>query len=324
MKNEQLKATIKKIIKSNSILWHFYNFFHNIYYKYFYIPTLFKKFNNIPKLELCVMGSQEPSLAHPVSQLATVAQCLEQEYAYWCAEMRSPKRINRKQWEFVYILAALKNFNCIKKGMKGLGFGCGQEQLPAVFVKHGCDIVATDQDVEHALEQGWVKTSQHANELEGLNYKGIVSHTLFKEHVQFRNIDMNSIPDNLIGFDFLWSSCAFEHLGSIEHGLKFVQDAMKCLKPGGIAVHTTEFNLSSNTDTFESPTLSIFRKQDMEKLVTQLTKLGHNVTPFNWHSGSLCIDNYIDLPPYNSYLKLDLFSYTCTSIGIVIRKSLAN
>ena len=47
MKNEQLKATIKKIIKTNSILWHFYNFFHNIYYKYFYIPTLFKKFNNI-------------------------------------------------------------------------------------------------------------------------------------------------------------------------------------------------------------------------------------------------------------------------------------
>jgi cyclopropane fatty-acyl-phospholipid synthase-like methyltransferase len=35
---------------------------------------------------------------------------------------------------------------------------------------------------------------------------------------RFRRADMNAMPDTLGQFDFVWSACAFEHLGSIRQG----------------------------------------------------------------------------------------------------------
>ncbi len=219
MNGNQIVKALKNTVKTNAITWNIFIFFYNIYHKAVYIPSLFKKFKKEVPPFVCIQGSVEPTLKHPVSQLATVTQCLEDEYAYWCHEMRSPKRINRKQWEFVYILSALNACGCLKKGSKGLGFGCGQEQLPAVFVKHGCTVVATDQDMETASMQGWVQTDQHVNALEQINHTGIISYDTLIKNIRFRNVDMNLIPDDLTDFDFIWSSCAFEHLGSIEKGL---------------------------------------------------------------------------------------------------------
>jgi hypothetical protein len=87
---------------------------------------------------------------------------------------------------------------------------------------------------------------------------------------------MNHIPSHLADrFDFCWSTCSFEHLGSLEHGLRFVENSIGTLKVGGIAVHTTEFNLSSDADTLESPNLSVYRRRDIEKLVKALEQAGH-------------------------------------------------
>jgi len=60
---------------------------------------------------------------------------------------------------------------------------------------------------------------------------------------------MNAAPSDLSDFDFCWSASAFEHFGSIDQGLAFIERIIECLKPGGRAVHTTELNVSSNDDT---------------------------------------------------------------------------
>ncbi len=78
---------------------------------------------------------------------------------------------------------------------------------------------------------------------------------------------MNDIPGDLEGFDFNWSSCSFEHLGSIEKGINFLMNQLKTLKPGGWAVHTTEFNVSSDDKTIESGDTVVYRKKDIEKAV---------------------------------------------------------
>jgi hypothetical protein len=57
------------------------------------------------------------------------------------------------------------------------------------------------------------------------------------------------------------------------------------LKPGGIAVHTTAFNMSSNTHTFESAGLSLYRRRDLEAAIERLESAGHNVEPIDWHQG---------------------------------------
>ena len=134
---------------------------------------------------------------------------------------------------------------------------------------------------------------------------------------------MNNIEPDLVDFDFNWSSCCFEHLGSIEAGLQFVVNAVeKTLRVGGIAVHTTEYNLSSNDATVESGDTVIFRNRDILELVNRLRDRGHIVQPLVVAPNSHHLDFHIDMPPYlhNPHLKLLLWSHVATSAGIVVRR----
>ena len=265
----------------------------------------------------------EPSLVFPTSQLCTESQFREAVYAEWCRELKEERLLHRKQWEFVFILQVLKQNGMLTEGRRGLGFGCGKEPLAAMMAHLGANVVATDLSAATAAGHGWIETAQHAAALEDLNERGICDAHRFRERVQFRSEDMNAISPDLEGFDFVWSSCAFEHLGSIAHGLRFVENAMRCLAPGGIAVHTTEFNLTSNYHTLQSPDLVIFRKHDIEDLVRRLQLAGHEVFPLNLNPGSRELDRHVDLPPYKPqpHLRLLLDRYVITSIGLIVRRA---
>jgi hypothetical protein len=133
---------------------------------------------------------------------------------------------------------------------------------------------------------------------------------------------MNRISPGLLNFDFVWSSCAFEHLGSIRHGLEFVVNAMRCLRSGGVAVHTTEFNLTSNYHTIEVHNLVVFRRYDLEQLIRTLEQAGHAVASLNLNPGSGPLDRYVDLPPYRNdpQLRLRMDRYVFTSIGLIVER----
>jgi len=265
-----------------------------------------------------------PELQHPVSQLCTSDQMLTPLYDSWCRKMHSPPRFSRKQWEFVYILQALSQAGCLAPGKSGLGFGCGREPLVGLMAKYGCDVLATDLDSSAASEQGWVDTGQHAGSL-GLLYdraKEFCRRDEFYKRVQFRNVDMNQIPEDLHDqFDFVWSACCFEHLGSLRHGMDLVLNSCRCLKPGGVAVHTTEFNLSSKTDTIETPSCSVYRESDIRQLIGELQAAGYDVAPLNLNTGDSPVDRHIDVPPFgfSPHLKLLLEGTVVTSIGLIIR-----
>jgi 2-polyprenyl-3-methyl-5-hydroxy-6-metoxy-1,4-benzoquinol methylase len=268
-------------------------------------------------------GLPEPSLRDISSQLCTASQCVDDRYRRWCREMKSPARLARKQWEFVYTLEALSQAGMLAPGRRGLGFGCGGEPLSAVMAKHGSTVLATDLNTTEATEKGWVATNEHAATLDALNSYGICDAPRFSEFVSFEFADMNAIPERFTGaFDFVWSCCAFEHLGSIRHGLDFVKNAARCLKPGGVAVHTTEFNLSSNDETLEDPGCVIFRKRDMETLRGELESDGYRVAPCNFNPGKQPVDRHIDAPPYSPspHLKIKLDKYIATSIGLIVSK----
>ena len=268
-------------------------------------------------------GSPEPSLERITSQLCTASQCVEDRYRYWCREMKSPARLARKQWEFVFALDALAQAGMLAPGRRGLGFGCGGEPLSAVMAKHGSTVLATDLSTEEAAGKGWIATNEHASNLEALNSYGICDARLFAERVSFEFANMNAIPEKFVGaFDFVWSCCAFEHLGSIRHGLDFVKNSARCLKSGGVAVHTTEFNLSSNDETLQDPGCVIFRKRDMETLRDELEADGYHVAPFNFNPGQRPVDQHIDAPPYaaSPHLKIMLEGYVATSIGLIVRR----
>ena len=132
---------------------------------------------------------------------------------------------------------------------------------------------------------------------------------------------MTAIADDLVNFYFVWSTCAFEHLGSIEAGLAFVEQAMNCLVPGGIAVHTTEFNLDSYEHTTLSGGTVAYRSRDLVELEERLAEAGHAMAPFHEGArGSGIFDYLIDVPPNHfGTLIVRLGDYRITPAIVVVR-----
>jgi 2-polyprenyl-3-methyl-5-hydroxy-6-metoxy-1,4-benzoquinol methylase len=263
-----------------------------------------------------------PTLAEPVSQLCTAAQFDEPAFKALVTAFRAAPGHHRKLWEHVYIMLVLASQGMIGPGRKALGFGCGRERIPSLLASMGTEVLATDAPEQETFNQGWATTNQHANRVTDLLYKGLVRPAEFEKLVTFRAVDMNAIPSDLDGqFDCCWSSCSLEHLGSLQHGLDFIENSLRALRPGGIAVHTTEFNLTSNVETIETPGLSIYRRHDIEALASRLTMQGHEVLPLNFNPGDTPVDEVVDVPPYSKpHLKLAVGSLTLTWIGIAVRR----
>lgn len=256
------------------------------------------------------------------SNLCNQAQLESERFRYWASRMTNHYRLHRKLWELCYIAQALDERGMLQPGKRGLGFGVGREPLAELFACHGCEVVATDQSPEQAQQGGWVATAQHAASLAALNERGICPPDQFQRLASFRYVDMNAIPADLRGFDFTWSSCAFEHLGSIERGMQFIENQMHCLKPGGVAVHTTEYNVFSNDDTIDNNDfLVLFRRRDLEALARRLRRCGHTID-LDFTLGTQVADTHIDLPPYvhPHCLKIQWDRFVTTSIGLIVEK----
>ncbi len=264
------------------------------------------------------------------SALCTQEQLESDVFTGWAERLRpawdhgkSGKKVllHRKLWEWLFAVQALHERGLLAPGKRGLGFGVGREPLAALFASFGCEIVATDLDPERAHQAGWVGTHQHASALDHLNEYGLCDPAVFAKNVSYRSVDMNHIPAELGGFDFTWSSCAFEHLGSVVHGQEFLLEQMKCLKPGGFGVHTTEFNLSSNTKTVDFFHTVLFRRRDIDWLVEELRKDNHLVE-LDLDPGTGLADGHIDAPPYSEvHLRVRLEEFVTTSIGLIVRKN---
>jgi 2-polyprenyl-3-methyl-5-hydroxy-6-metoxy-1,4-benzoquinol methylase len=245
-------------------------------------------------------------------------------FRHWCNKLGETPNFHRKQWEFVYVMQALWERGCIAEDKNGLVFAVGTEPLPAMFAGFGCNILATDIFPEKGIEMGWTNANQLCFGLESLNTRQLCDEENFARRIKYRPVDMNDIPDDLQNFDFNWSSCSFEHLGSLEKGFAFLKNQMKTLKPGGWAVHTTEYNVSSNDETQENESTVIYRHRDIEKIVTELRNEGHFVEELDYSLGGLPEDFAVDVEPHQQkiHLKLQVDKYIVTSIGLIIQKKL--
>ena len=172
-----------------------------------------------------------------------------------------------------------------------------------------------------AANAGWTCSGQHAQVLEDLNRREICPPDQFAARVRFETVDMQAIPASLRDFDFTWSACALEHLGSVASGQDFIMESLQTLRPGGVAVHTTEFNVDDDADTLDNTSTVLFRRQDIEAVFSKAARLDYRCRA-NWNTGAGALDAYVDLPPYSSdqHLKLQLGSYVTTSIGLIFDK----
>lgn len=272
----------------------------------FYIPT-----------EVFATAGRQPYMAysHPVA-----SDFFHPEFAAFLATIHHPFQMHRKLWEYAYIDHQLRKAGVIKSQSRGLCFGVGQEQLPAVFAAAGCVITATD--APSSIGEAWSGSREYSGQSRDLNFHGIISEEDFIEKVEFRICDMNAIDASLTGYDFCWSACCLEHRGNLRKGLDFIKKSIDTLNPGGVACHTTELNLSSNTDTVSEGATVLYRLQDLMAFEQEMRDLGHDIGTITVAAPATPIDHHVDVPPYshNPHLKLLLGSYVSTSVGIVIRK----
>jgi len=258
------------------------------------------------------------------SMVCRYAHWSEPWFKDWLRRLNLPSdptgaAIQRKCWEFCVIGRALEQRGMLRPGKRGICFAAGRELLPSAFAAFGCDILATDR----AAEGGWV--NQHATSGSDLFYERIISRENFDKHVKFRHVDMKDLSRLAAEqYDFLWTSCAFEHLGSLGKGLDFVVSAMKLLRPGGIAVHTTEFNLTSNWWTQPWGKQVFYRRRDIDRLDHRLKQIGCILEPVDFDRGDHPFDLDYDSKPFflkgKPHIKLKVHGFVITSILLLIRK----
>lgn len=239
-----------------------------------------------------------------------------------------PTPPHRKLWEFAAILHVFRVLKAASPTMirpRVLGFGVGREPLPAWFVGHGCDVLATDKPEADTIP-GWKATGQHAAGHAQFGRLGYVSEAELDVHCAYRAVDMADIPANLLRgeFDFTYSCGSFEHIGGIHTGLDFFVRQMAALRPGGIAAHTTEYEYEYQVDLppYDTPDLSLYRDADISRLAVSLAAQGDLLLPLDAVQGTEPWDLYIDQPPYDpgaiSHLNIELTGgRRTTSIALI-------
>ena len=290
--------------------------------------------------ELARMRAQQPPLQNacsepPPSQHLSSSVCSGRDWAsawlpYWAHRIGMQPAFHRKLWEFAFISQVLSDASVLGRGKRGLGFGCGKEPLASLFAGLGSDVLATDLQAEDERAQAWSHGQQHSSSIANVWMPNLCSAEDARARLRFRPIDMNHIPDDLVhGFDFCWSSCALEHLGSIEQGLTFIRAAARCLCAGGVAVHTTELNLDPGETLARGPTV-LSQPQHFDLLAAALADDGIEFMPISFGEADPFLDGYIDVPPYPEptsvgstlqvlHLRLLIGSFRTTSVGLVMR-----
>lgn len=253
------------------------------------------------------------------SKLCTQADFESDWFLYWARAVNAAPIYQRKLWEFCFIAQVLWHAGMLAPGRAGLGFGCGDEPLPSLFARHGARVLATD----HPQPGEWGPKGGTADAIGRLRLPAICPDEALLANVGYRAVDMRSIPADLAGtFDFCWSACALEHLGAIAAGLDFIEASLGPLKPGGVAVHTTEFNLSNGL-TLEARNIVLYQKQHIVALADRLRQRGYRVGEIDFSHGTGFMDHFVDMPPWTTHpgaqhLKLYIQGFPCTSLALIV------
>ena len=280
-----------------------------------------------------VQGPPDPVLVGLTSGLCRQADIEAPWLRHWCGRLGMAPIYHRKVWEDCFVVQALWEADMLGPGRRGLGFAVGSEALPSFFAAEGAEVLATDLDPARRQARHWIRLAQHGADRERLFRPELLDRAAFDARVAQQPLDMNAIPAELHGgFDFCWSVCAFEHLGSTGHGLRFVENAMRCLRPGGLAVHTTEYNLDPAHGHAERGGTVLFEPHHVAALQRRLHAAGHQVLAVNLDPGDGVLDGFVDVPPYNPprrhrpaampvspHLRLQVKGLAATSLGLIIR-----
>lgn len=279
------------------------------------------------------LGAQPRPFASLVSQAPSAAHFAEPELTRWLPVVDpdgvSSRCPQRKHWEWALVLQAAHAHGLMVPGRRALGFGVGKEPVPAGLAAAGVEVLATDQDVERgATSADWAQTDQHLRGLSDLLRPDLLPDEDLAALVRVQALDMNDAFDELGTVDLVWSSCALEHLGSPAAGLDFVRRSCRLLTPGGVAVHTTELELTDRTESADYGHCAVYVLADLQRLAATLREDGLEIELSSHVSMATPRDRTVstalladpDLAHEPAHLKLVIGDSVSTSFGLVVRR----
>lgn len=174
-----------------------------------------------------------PLFADPVSQAFTPEQLREKAFARWMDILTVTEQSSGPYlWQEAYILQTLKRYGLLEPGARALGLAVRQSLLPAVLANRGLDVTATDPlspDIDEA-------TAAQAYLAEMASLVGGIP----KGGIAYCAADPQELPGHLVNFDLMWSVGLLSRLGGIAAVIDAVENGLRCLRPGGIAVNSFE------------------------------------------------------------------------------------
>ena len=190
-----------------------------------------------------LVDGSAPSFADPVSQPMTRFQLSEPTYRELLETLGHAADSSPRNWCRAFIVQALDRYGMLKPGARGLCLTDGEDSLCASLAQAGCTIVAPEDAVDPD----------------------------------------GSLSEKLRGFDFLWSTGRVNQFKTIGAAKWFMEGAMHCLRPGGLAVHM--FDTLPELVSVEDEQRHAINRRDVERLAVTLIARSHEVAQLKFGTG---------------------------------------
>lgn len=148
-----------------------------------------------------------------------------------------PARFHRKVWEFNQALYGLRTLRRLAPGAVALGIGAGHEEVIYFLANRIRLVVATDlYEGEYLGGESHADVLEHPAKYAPFPYR--------EDHLQVRRMDGLALDASDGHYDFLFCLSSIEHFGRLDEKQRALREMFRVLKPGGVAVVTTEVVLN--------------------------------------------------------------------------------
>src|SRR5262245_7427336 len=149
-----------------------------------------------------------------------------------------PARLHRKEWEFAQGVYGLRKLRCLSAAATALGLGAGTEPIIFFLASRLRRVVATD------LYAG--EFSAHEADPRMLrDPEAFAPFSYHRDRLEVRRMDATVIDYEPESFDLVFSFSSLEHFGTRRAQRACLAAMYRVLRPGGVAVLTTEVILNA-------------------------------------------------------------------------------
>jgi len=187
-----------------------------------------------------MLSTDAALFAAPVCQPCTPTQVRDRAFRRWQKQLDSSTQDVAAAWQVAYVMQALERYGLLQPGARGLAFGDKSSAVARLLTANDvtCDTIGlSDADDDIRPDAA---------------------------------IHPAALPGDFFAYDLILSIRATDTLSSERSAQAFLETAMECLRPGGLAVHVVAHRLTDH----QSPPVS-FDRNGLEKIILAMISRGH-------------------------------------------------